>query len=409
MRGLQYITDITVQPQLGPLSGVPAVDQDLSFSRLIKTADQIDQRGFAGAGLPDNGYAGSLPDHKIEMLQHQFFPVRIPEGHITKLHIAPERFPVLPAGIVAVTVFFNHFRAVNDIRLRHQQIMQPLYIRLGHGHLGKHIDHGLDRIHQPQGIRHEYGQSTDPHQPLHAQQTAPPQDHGQSCRRHQGNNGSKQRGIVGRADRQLSHMSSILTELPNPDIFNGQRPYLGRSCQSFIKAAGNQGVLLPDPSVEAYQPAGEKADQQSRRRHQNQDRQRQSGMDHQHDCRRTDEIGRAPHEDHQLPADHLPDLRSVTHCSGQHIADTVVVEIAKRQRLDMVKGTVAHIPGNGSLNIKTHVKAHIVSDRLQCQQDHIQKDKYRESPQALLRNEMIEGIAVEKGKDCISQRTEEAQ
>ncbi len=115
------------------------------------------------------------------------------------------------------------------------------------------------------------------------------------------------------------------------------------------------------------------------------------------------------HEDHQLPADHLPDLGSVTHGSGQHIADTVVVEITKRQRLDMVKSTVAHIPGNRGLNVKTHVKTHIIGDRLQCQQDHIQKDKDREALQALLRNKMIEGIAVEKGKDCISQRTEEAQ
>ena len=142
------------------------------------------------------------------------------------------------------------------------------------------------------------------------------------------------------AHRQLSHMRGILMKFPDPDIFDRQRPHLGRACHAFVITAGDQGVLLPDPAVQAHQPAREKADQQRRRRHQKQDRQSQAGTDQQHDRRRTHEIGRTPHKDHQFPADHLPDLGGVTHGTGQHITDTVMIEIAKRQRLDMVKGTL---------------------------------------------------------------------
>ena len=173
------------------------------------------------------------------------------------------------------------------------------------------------------------------------------------------------------AHRQLSHMRGILMKFPDPDIFDRQRPHLGRACHAFVITAGDQGVLLPDPAVQAHQPAGEKADQQRRRRHQKQDRQSQAETDQQHDRRRTHEIGRTPHKDHQFPADHLPDLGGVTHGTGQHITDTIMIEIAKGQGLNMVKGTVAHIPGNRSLNVKAHIKTDVVGDRLQEQQKHV--------------------------------------
>ena len=44
VRGLQYITDVAVQPQLGALPVVHAVDENLTGGRLKEAAGQIDQR-----------------------------------------------------------------------------------------------------------------------------------------------------------------------------------------------------------------------------------------------------------------------------------------------------------------------------------------------------------------------------
>ncbi len=84
---LQYVADVAVQPQLRTLSGILTVDQDPPRCRFKEAADQIDQRRFAGAGLPHDRHIGALRHMKVKVLQHILVAVRIFERYIPKGNI----------------------------------------------------------------------------------------------------------------------------------------------------------------------------------------------------------------------------------------------------------------------------------------------------------------------------------
>ena len=52
---LQHITDIAVQPKLGTLAVILAVNQDFPLGRLEETAGQIDQRAVSRACFAYDG------------------------------------------------------------------------------------------------------------------------------------------------------------------------------------------------------------------------------------------------------------------------------------------------------------------------------------------------------------------
>ena len=83
---LRNITDFVPQVMLGHLPDIDIVDQDFAFGHIIKTGNQVDQRGLSAAGTADDGR--SLPGSGSEgdSLQHIIFGAGIFEADILKLH-----------------------------------------------------------------------------------------------------------------------------------------------------------------------------------------------------------------------------------------------------------------------------------------------------------------------------------
>ena len=67
MGRLQHVTQRRMQPQLGALPGVAAVDQQAAFGRFIEAADEARQRGFARAGLPYDGEVRAEGDLQVKV------------------------------------------------------------------------------------------------------------------------------------------------------------------------------------------------------------------------------------------------------------------------------------------------------------------------------------------------------
>ena len=65
----------------GNLLQVEAIDSNIAHLRIIKSLQQIYDRGFAGSGRADNGKGFSGCDGKIQLADHRFFRI-IPETHV---------------------------------------------------------------------------------------------------------------------------------------------------------------------------------------------------------------------------------------------------------------------------------------------------------------------------------------
>ena len=68
MGRLQHVAQRRMQPQLGALPGIPAVDQQAAFRRLIEPADEAGQRGFARTGLAHDGEVRAEGDLQVKVL-----------------------------------------------------------------------------------------------------------------------------------------------------------------------------------------------------------------------------------------------------------------------------------------------------------------------------------------------------
>ncbi len=67
------------------------VDQDAAGLELIEAGDQLCQRGFARAGVPDNGQVFTGLDGQAEIRQHRFI-FSIAEGNVLEAdHALSER------------------------------------------------------------------------------------------------------------------------------------------------------------------------------------------------------------------------------------------------------------------------------------------------------------------------------
>lgn len=69
------------------LSDVDAVEQNLSFLRVIQSAEQLDEGRFAGTVLSDHCHALSNPKAQADVMQRPLLRAGVAEGNIAKLHL----------------------------------------------------------------------------------------------------------------------------------------------------------------------------------------------------------------------------------------------------------------------------------------------------------------------------------
>ena len=130
MRRLKNVAYIAVQPELRSLPGIPPIDEKLTLSGFIEAADEIDQSGFAGAGLADDGDICPMRHLEVKVLKNIFVAVRVAERNIPEFNIADELFPVLLLRMERITVFFDDLRAVGDVGFLSKKFYDALNIGL---------------------------------------------------------------------------------------------------------------------------------------------------------------------------------------------------------------------------------------------------------------------------------------
>ena len=406
MRGLQHIADGRMEPQLGPLPGVPAIDEHRAFRGLIEPAHQVHQSGFTCAGLADNGQMSTKGNFQREVLQHILFAVGIMEGHILKLNITLEGFPILLLGIKAVAVLFNDFGSILHIGPHGQQIGKTLNIDLGGNKVRNDIHQPPQWLHHTLGIGHEYGERTDL---FLGNMAALPQHNSQRHRRCQIHGTGKQAPEPGCLDAFCPHGLRLFGKPGLHLVLDGQGLDSLGAGDAFVKVTGNAGIDLTNLPVDLDKLLLEEGKQDHQKGDNGQHHQGQLGIHDQHHKHHAYKIGDTPDAVYQCPGHEAADAGSIAHEPGMDVAHAILVEIGKRQGLQVLKTGLPQFLVHPHFNDHCQRAGNVVDYRLQDNGHQISNDEKNDGIKGTLADKVVQGIALVLGDHNIRHTAQQAK
>ncbi len=354
-----------MEPELGTLSSVPPVNQDLTLRGFVESADEVDQGGLAGPGFSYYCHIGPLGHLQIEVLEDHLIPVRVAEGDILEFHIPLQGFPVFFLRVEVVPVLFNNLRSVRHIGLLMHELHEALDIDLD-GQQGRNRrNQKFHGFHHADRIGHEDRKLAQLQGPLHGNEAAPPEDDGQAETGNHRDQGGKEGRIVAGPDRRPPVFLRILLEILLHQVFDDQGLNAADAGNAFVEVAGNLRIQFPHLPVQAEQLLLKEEDNDCRHRHQEDDRQGQAGIHDQHGHENEDEVRSVPDEVHHPPGHEFPDFAGIAHDAGVYISHIILIEIRKGQGLQMVERSPPQVPVHVHLDFPTGVHREVVVRRLQ--------------------------------------------
>ena len=166
---------------------------------------------------------------------------------------------------------------------------------------------------------------------------------------------------------------------------------------------------LADQAVHGDELSLEDRDQEPGSHEKGDHPQRQPHIRHEHHDDREEDVRAVPDTVHHSPGDCLSDLSRVAHHPRVDIAHAVLVEIGKRQRLQVAEGSVPQIPVDAHLHRSRVDHRPVVDDGLESQHSQIQRDEPRQALQGPFRNVVVQHVAAEKRIGDIHNAADERQ
>ena len=160
MRILQNISQSAMQPKLASFSIIFSINQDSSASRLKESAGKIDQCGFSCTSFSNNRHICSSWNFQAKVTEHLFLTIRIPERNIVKFDISLNWLPVFCFRMEAVTILFDNFRCIHNVRFLIQQSHNTFNVWLNCNDICQNTRHLLNRLKDRYRVGCECGQGT---------------------------------------------------------------------------------------------------------------------------------------------------------------------------------------------------------------------------------------------------------
>ena len=383
VRRLEHIADVRVEPELAALPRVAPVDEHLPLRRLIEPADEIHERGFARAGLADDGDIRSLRHFQVEMLENVLVAVGVAEGHVFELDIAVQLLPVFLFGAERVAVLLHDLRRILHIGLCLHERGEALDVDLHVHKAGERLHEPLDRLHHALRIVHKHGERADEHHALARDDAAAPEDERERERGSERCCGNEDRAEVHRADADLFHVGGQLVEFLLHLILNDERFRRRRAGDALVEGAGDAGVFLAHLPVEEHELLLEVHGRDRHDRHDHEHAQCHLPVKDEHHNDGAHEICRMPHALGHAPGERARNAVGIGHDARVDIADAVLVEVGERKRLQMVEALALEIAADGQLQLARAEGGDIVGGRLREDDDDIRADEPAEQ-QSLL-------------------------
>ena len=343
------------------------------------------------------------------MLQHVLLAVWIAEGHVPERNIAVKHLPVFLFRLEGVAVFCGYFRRIAHIGLRVEKRCHPLNVDLHVYQIGEHLHQPLNRLHHTLCVVDKHAERTDEHRAAHRDNAALPQNDGKRRRGGKRRCGHKKAPEVHFLHALALHDARQAPEFPFHLFFNHERLRGLRARDAFVEAGGNFGILLAHPAVVEHEFFLEIDARNRQHRHNCHHTQCQPPIEHEHhhNCQR--QIRHIPYRLHESPGKNRRNLVGIGHHARVNIADAVLIEIGKRQRLQMVEANPLEVAPDIHFRLAGGKRGDAVRRRLDNHDQNIKRHKRAEPRERPVRNKMVDGILLEQWNDRIHRASDEAQ
>ena len=194
--------------------------------------------------------------------------------------------------------------------------------------------------------------------------------------------------------RLAAHLRGIVHEGALHAVLNDQSLDRARAGDALVEVPGDLGVELADLTVDAGELALKDRVKQHRKRQHRHDERGKAGVDGEHDHHRADHIAKLPNAVKHRPAHELADAPGVRHDAGVDIAHAVLVEVGKRQGLQVGEGVVSEILVHAHLDAGAHECRGVVDERGQQNGGEVERDVERQALQRAERDEVVQGVAL---------------
>ena len=401
VRRLQHVADVGVQPELAARTRVAAVDEHATLRRLKEAADEVHERGFARAGLADDGDVRALRDLEAEVLQHVLAAVGVAEGDVLELDIAVERLPVFLLRVEGVAVFLRDFRRVAHVGLGLHELGEALDVDLHVDERRDDLHEPLHRLHHALRVVHEHGERTDEHHAVFRDDAAAPEDDRQRDGGGEGRRRHEDTAEVHGAHAHALHLAGEAVKLALDLILDHERFGGLRAGDALVERAGDARVLLAHPAVEKDELLLEIRARDDEDRHDHHHAQRQMPVEHEHHDDGEQQIRDVPHALHESPGQRACDAVGIRHDAGVDVTDAVLVEIGERERLQVVEGLALEIPADVELDLARAVGRDVVRGRLDEHDQNVEGQEAADAVHGLLGDKMVDGVLLEQGDDRV--------
>ena len=321
----------------GALADIPPVDEDAPLRRLVKSAYEVDERALSRARLPHDGDVCSLRHIEREVFEDVLSPVRIAEGDVVKADMPVKPLPIFALGREAVAVCPDDFGGIFDVALRGEQRRHTLDVDLHRDEVGKAVHRPLHGLHDALRVRHEHGERADKEEPVRRQRAAVPKNERERRRGGKGDDRHKERAEMPDPRRALLHLLRRSKEAGIEIVLDEERLARLHARHPFVEGARDRGVELARLTVEFRELFLKVDGDECHERDDDDDAERQNGLQSEHDDDRTHDIDDVPHARVGIPRDIGGDVGRIAHHAGVQPPHAVLAVVGDRERLQMIE------------------------------------------------------------------------
>ena len=317
--------------------------------------------------------------------------------------------PIFALGEKAVAVFFDDFGGILDVALGSEQRRHAFDVDLHRDEVGKAVHRPLHGLHDALRVRHEDGERADEEKPVRRQRAAVPQNECERRGRGKGDDRYKQRAEMPDLGRAFLHLLGRREEAGVEVVFDKKRLRGLHARHAFVESARNGGVEFARLAVELGELFLKVNGNERHERDDDDDAERQNGLQGEHDDDRAQHIDDVPHARIGIPRDIACDIGRIAHHAGVQPPHAVLAVIGDGKPLQSVETGAADIAQKIEFEPAAIVARNKVEHAAQREHAHIGADKEREPFRRLFGDEVVDGVLLEEGQNDLEPADDERE
>ena len=267
----------------------------------------------------------------------------------------------------------------------------------------------LDGLHHALRVVHEHRKRADEHDAAHREDTALPQDDRQSRRGRERRCGHEKAPEMHLPHALALHFSRKSPKLLLHFFFDHKRLRRLRARDALVEAGGDLRVLFAHAPVVEHKLLLEIDARNREHRYDRHHAQRKLPVERKHHHNRQRQIRNVPDRLHEAPRQNRRDLVRVGHHARVDIADAVLIEVGKGQRLQMVKANSLEVAPDVHFRLARGKGRNAVRRRLDDHDKNVEREKAAEARERFVCNKVVDRVLLKKRDHRVHRASDKAQ